>query len=329
MIKYFGGLMLFVLCVVSPDMVISAEQTPIPRPDKHYNKKYNFPSDVFTKNIPVWEKILQPYKGQPDVHYLEFGVNYGSAAIWMLENILTHETAQLTGMDIFPDGLDFKEVYLSNVKTSGFSHKTTTIKGYSQFELRKLPLNSFDIIYIDADHRAKAVMSDAVLSWELLKNGGLIIFDDYLWHNKKLPNELLPNLAIHSFVSCYRDVLEIVHSGYQLIVRKKLDSCDVVEAMGCSRIGQYIYVWDYVGNNSLCRPGALDKPIELSEEEHAMIVQIAMSSRFGETKHYITSSLAENSVFKELKNRLQLDMSDIEIEEDASFIEKLCRRLQN
>jgi predicted O-methyltransferase YrrM len=328
MIKYFGCLILFVLCIVSPDMAISAEQEPISGPDKHYNKKYNFPSDVFTKNIPVWEKVLQPYKGQPDVHYLEFGVNYGRAAIWVLENILTHESAQLTGMDIFPDGLDFEEVYLSNLKTSGFSHKATTIKGYSQFELRKLPLNSFDIIYIDADHRAKAVMSDAALSWELLKNGGLIIFDDYLWHNKKLPNELLPKLAIDSFVSCYRDVLEIVHSGYQLIVRKNVDSCDEL-TMGCSRVGQYVYIWDYDGNHRLCYPDKLDKPIELSVEERTMIEQIARSSQFGETKHYIEASHANSLVFKELKKRLQLDMSDIGIAKDAGFIEKLRRRLQN
>jgi hypothetical protein len=45
----FGCLILFVHYVVSPDMAISAEQKPILRPDKHYNKKYNFPSDVFTK----------------------------------------------------------------------------------------------------------------------------------------------------------------------------------------------------------------------------------------------------------------------------------------
>jgi hypothetical protein len=45
----FGCLILFVHYVVSPDMAISAEQKPILRPDKHYNKKYNFSSDVFTK----------------------------------------------------------------------------------------------------------------------------------------------------------------------------------------------------------------------------------------------------------------------------------------
>ena len=328
MINYFSWLMLLVLCIVSPDMVISADQEAMSGLEKHYNKEYNFPSDEFTRNIPVWEEVLQPYKGKPDIHYLEFGVNYGRAAIWMLENILTHESAQLTGMDIFPDGLDFEEVYLSNLKKSGFSHKAKTIKGYSQFELRKLPLNSFDIIYIDADHRAKAVMSDAVLSWELLKNGGLIIFDDYLWYDKKLPDELLPNLAINSFVSCYRDVLEVVHSGYQLIVRKNLDSCDEL-TFGCSRIGQYVYVWDYEGNHRLCHPDEMNKPIELSAEERTIIEQIAKGSKFGKTKHYIKISVMNSSAFKELKKRLQLDMSDIEIEKDAGVIEKVLRRLQN
>jgi hypothetical protein len=33
----------------------------------------------------------------------------------------------------------------------------------------------------DGSHRARDVLEDAVLSWPLLKVGGIMLFDDYLW----------------------------------------------------------------------------------------------------------------------------------------------------
>ena len=83
---------------------------------------------------------------------MEIGVIEGRSAIWMLENILTHPTAKLTGIDILPKGLNWKEIYLFNLDLSGSANKALIIEGASQIELRKLTLNSFDIIYIDACH---------------------------------------------------------------------------------------------------------------------------------------------------------------------------------
>ncbi len=38
-----------------------------------------------------------------------------------------------------------------------------------------------DIIYIDAGHEYEAVLMDIKLYWKLLKNGGVMIFDDWRW----------------------------------------------------------------------------------------------------------------------------------------------------
>ena len=51
----------------------------------------------------------------------------------MLENILTHPTSTLTGIDVFPDNL--KETYLENLRISGFPEKAVTLTGLSQIEL--------------------------------------------------------------------------------------------------------------------------------------------------------------------------------------------------
>ena len=63
---------------------------------KAYQKQYDFTEDWFTRNIPVWTKIFEQYKGKADIKYLEIGVAEGRSLMWMLENILPHPTSQAT-----------------------------------------------------------------------------------------------------------------------------------------------------------------------------------------------------------------------------------------
>ena len=67
---------------------------------------------------------------------------------------------------------------------------------------------------------AKDVFSDAALAWPLLLKQGVLIFDDYNWD--KYPEDYNnPRLAIDAFLACYKSELDIIHSGYQIILRKK------------------------------------------------------------------------------------------------------------
>ena len=64
--------------------------TDVPRPEfegakRYYKREYEFTSNWFTHNLPYWHPILEPFKGKPDVHYLEVGLYEGRSAIWMLE----------------------------------------------------------------------------------------------------------------------------------------------------------------------------------------------------------------------------------------------------
>jgi predicted O-methyltransferase YrrM len=185
---------------------------------EHYKKNYNFTHDWFTMRIPTWRKILEPFRGKPNIHYLEIGVSEGGSALWMLENILTHPTARMTGLDTFSNKENC-ERFLANLEMSGFSKKMTLVKGRSQVTLRSLPLDSFDIVYIDGSHRAPDVMVDAALSWELLKKGGILIFDDYMWEWERPPQDR-PKIAIEAFLRIFKNELEILHQEYQIIVKK-------------------------------------------------------------------------------------------------------------
>jgi hypothetical protein len=62
-------------------------------------------------------------------------------------------------------------------------------------------------------------MFDAMMSWELLKPGGMLIFDDYRWEEQR-PLGRRPRLAIDLFLKSHSDKYQLVHKDYQVAVRK-------------------------------------------------------------------------------------------------------------
>ncbi len=190
-----------------------------------FSGDYDFSEDFFTPCVPVWSSALSPYKDQPGIQYLEIGAFKGMSICWMLENILTGENSHATAIDPFlpvngvPGGS--RQLYDRNIEASGMKDKVTTIEGFSQVELRNLPLEHFDIIYIDGSRSAAHVLEDAILSLRNLKEGGIMIFDDYNWSLESLAPLERPRIAINAFVSINRDRVEVLHAGYQIIVRKK------------------------------------------------------------------------------------------------------------
>lgn len=205
---------------------IEAAPQPLVRadpPDNPYAREYEFNPDLdwFSPNVPVWNAAMAEFKDHPGLRYLEIGCFEGRSAVWMLENVLTGEGSTLTCIDPYQAhvGEEVKQRFLANVETAGASGRVTLIVGFSQEQLRPLPLDSFDIIYIDGDHRAAPVLEDAVLSWRLLKVGGLMIFDDYDWEITR-PAPDRPLMGADFFTEAFRDKVEVMHRDYQLILRK-------------------------------------------------------------------------------------------------------------
>lgn len=183
--------------------------------------EYEFTSDWVTRHASVWAEQLKHLKGQPGIHALEIGSFEGRSAIWFLENILTHPTSSITCVDIFDDKYAYKDKFDRNIGASGFRNKVKKIKGFSQKVLRGLDWNSYDFIYIDGSHVAKDVLLDAVLSWDLLKVGGIIIFDDYRWQVDRYLPWRRPKIAIDAFLHVFEPYVEVVHKEYQVVARKK------------------------------------------------------------------------------------------------------------
>lgn len=180
-----------------------------------------FTSDWLSQNLPIWDTVIPKTPGQ---RILEIGSYEGRSCIWFCESI---PDSTVTCVDTFEGSdehyEDIKEGLYDRFteNTKRFSDRLTVLRGYSDKVLRKLePVEQYDIAYIDGSHYTCDVLSDAILTFPMVKSGGLIIFDDYNWpaHVGTLAN---PKLGINAFVACYEDKLEVVSVAYQLIVRKK------------------------------------------------------------------------------------------------------------
>lgn len=173
-----------------------------------------------------FRKFLEPYKGQPNLQFLQLGAYTGDATVWLLDNILTDDTSHLTDVDTWEgsdeyahEAIDFSEVErVYDSKTSSYPN-LTKFKGTTVEWLKAAPLDYYDFIYIDADHTATGVLLDAELSLLSVKRGGIIAFDDYLWSEGK-GAAFEPKGGINSFIMRHEKELSPIHNGYQMWVTR-------------------------------------------------------------------------------------------------------------
>jgi len=175
-----------------------------------------------------FERHLRRYSGQPDLQFLQIGAFTGDASAWLLGNI---PGARLIDVDTWEgsdeevhgtfDWEDVEAVYDLRTAKAQASGRLTKVKEPSGEFFRRLPgRECFDFIYIDGDHTAKGVLEDAVAAFGLLKPGGLLAFDDYLWQSGKT-DENNPGIAIDAVRSIYRAHLDLVDIGQQAWFRKR------------------------------------------------------------------------------------------------------------
>jgi predicted O-methyltransferase YrrM len=185
---------------------------------------------------------LLPKNGDQEFHILEIGSFEGRSTVWFLENVLIHEKSTITCVDPwlnynqdkdsfnsygkqnqdwkFKDN-NIKSTFLYNIIVGNHANKVNIMQGFSHALLPYLITNNknYDAIFIDGNHTTAFVMTDAVMSWYLLKVQGIMIFDDYAWE-LNLSETLRPKKAVDDFISLFGDYLEVVHTGYRKVIRK-------------------------------------------------------------------------------------------------------------
>jgi predicted O-methyltransferase YrrM len=188
------------------------------------SKEYQFTQDWFSHNIPGLQDMM---KMLPDNKlFLEVGSYEGRSTCWFLENgladdgvIFCYDTWE--GSEEHSD-VQRSDLFLKFMHNTELSKKSTqsvyTFMGDSRETIRRQTA-LFDFVYIDGSHQAPDVLMDACLTFRMLKPGGIMVFDDYLW--KDVPGVLhQPKIAIDTFVNIFSDELDTVLIGHQYGIRK-------------------------------------------------------------------------------------------------------------
>lgn len=188
--------------------------------------EYMFTTDWFTGNMDNFATVLREFVNQANVQILEIGSWEGRSATWFLSNI---PNSHITCIDTFLGGEEHanmqerhgvEERFLHN--TRRFGDRVTVRKGDSRTELFGLVPETYDIIYVDGSHEAPDVLRDVVMSFHLLKVGGIMLMDDYARGAEIREENRLhhPQPAINMFLDLYQEKMYVIHMGYQVYIRK-------------------------------------------------------------------------------------------------------------
>lgn len=191
----------------------------------------------------IWDELIPLINPRTA---LEVGSYEGASACYLIDklapNLTLHcidtwagSSEHINGSHADTDGINMGEVerrFFSNINKAIAPHLDAISihihKGESALELSKLLAGGldeyFDFIYIDGSHVACDVLLDAVLSFKLLKVGGVMVFDDYFWwepspHGKDILR--CPKLAIDCFTNIFANKIEMCRAvSTQSIIQK-------------------------------------------------------------------------------------------------------------
>ena len=134
---------------------------------------------------PLWEQHIKPLA--PSIKtYLEVGCGEGGSVRWVLENLPVELAVSVDPFLGKAEGRDvsarlYLEKWLDGWAGPGKSPLEMvrqTSLFYLSYRICDEPLR-FDFIYIDGDHDSLPVLTDCVLAWSLLKQGGIMACDDW------------------------------------------------------------------------------------------------------------------------------------------------------
>jgi len=203
---------------------------------------YLFTNGWFDRHKAVWGPLLNELS---PARILEVGSYEGNSTTYLIETLASQRDIEIHCIDSWEGGIEHKAGgsaaadmigvearfhHNLNLARSRASHDAsiTIHKGFSHTQLPKLLADGkqgyFDFIYIDGSHQAPDVLLDAVLGFELLRDQGMIVFDDYLWQEPLASGVdpiRCPKMAIDAFVNLYCRKLRVISAPLcQLYVQK-------------------------------------------------------------------------------------------------------------
>lgn len=201
-----------------------------------------FTNHWFASHKAIWDQLLAHER---PTRILEVGSYEGASACYMIDTLACRSAIELHCVDSWQGGVEHRAggqfaTDMSAVEAR-FRHNVALSRSRApeKVDLVVHRANSdvalaallaggkaghFDLVYIDGSHEAPDVLCDAVLGFRLLRAGGVIVFDDYLWaENLPYGKDPLrcPKPAIDAFVNLNFRKLNVMPAPLgQLFVRK-------------------------------------------------------------------------------------------------------------
>ena len=199
------------------------------KPKQLSNNAYEKPRDLigrFFKNPEIAWRNYVPIPNYP-IKYLEIGCADGGNAIIVSRSYCSHPESKIYCVDPWMDYNEYQEykgqqeiawnTFNANVQNSGQISKFVIHRGLSDNVVPTFEDNFFDMIFVDGHHGTEYVYRDGVMSFNKLKSGGFIIFDDYT------PAWAETVIGIDMFLSEYSEKIRLISPTtpyHQCIIQK-------------------------------------------------------------------------------------------------------------
>jgi predicted O-methyltransferase YrrM len=210
---------------------------------------YAFTRSWFKKNSGAWSNVFTNHR---PARMLEIGSFEGFSACWSIAQaqVIGLDAFEIHCIDTWEGGIEHQEGSKEAVEMATVERRFATNiakakrdsglpsldvhvhKALSHLALGDLiaqrRLGYFDLIYIDGSHQAPDVLTDAVMSFPLLRDGGIMVFDDYLWTVDEKGSEdplAMPKPAVDAFANLFLRKISVIKggTGEQLFMRKRSD----------------------------------------------------------------------------------------------------------
>lgn len=208
--------------------------------------QYQFTNNWFARTAkPFFDDVIRDLKPKK---ILEVGSYEGASACYLIENLGLTSDIEVHCVDHWEGGIEHQsggaaQTNMRHVRSRFDQNIATAVKkiprkanvvihgSYSDMALANLlsqnKRNYFDFVYIDGSHQAADVLADGVLAFRLLRIGGIMAFDDYLWAEPLATGVdplRCPKLAIDAFINIHIRKLSVGAPPYrQMIVQKTRD----------------------------------------------------------------------------------------------------------
>jgi predicted O-methyltransferase YrrM len=184
----------------------------------------SFSNEWFIGNIPFWLSTFERYQldRKPDATALEIGSWEGLSTFFLLHTL---SNISVTCVDTWQGADEHRgQQVLERIESSfdanlsRYKDRLTKYKGTS-FSYFNAHGSRFDLVYVDGSHHCDDVMVDALMGFQRLKPGGILILDDYLWRRYPRANDN-PAAAINAFLRLKQGCYRIVRVHGQIIIEK-------------------------------------------------------------------------------------------------------------